>query len=106
MAITREEVLKTARLAHLHLSEHEVRMFTGQLSEIIDYVDQLKELDVSGVPPMSHSTLGEHVERTWREDAARPGLGAEAAVANGPETFRGFFKVPSVIVRPRDESEV
>jgi aspartyl-tRNA(Asn)/glutamyl-tRNA(Gln) amidotransferase subunit C len=99
MAITREQVLKTAALAHLELAPDEVDTFTEQLSAIIEYMDQLNELDTSAVPPMSHSTLGEHVERTWRDDDIRPSLGREAATANAPETFAGFFKVPSVITR-------
>ena len=100
MAITREQVTKTAALAHLELGPEEGDTFTGQLSASIDYMSQLDELDTSDAPPMSHSTLGEHVERTWRDDAVRPSLGSEAATANAPERFRGFFKVPSVITRP------
>ena len=99
MAITREQVLKTAALAHLELMPEEVDLFTRQLSAIIDYVGQLNELDTTGVPPMSHSTLGEQVERGWREDATRPSLGQELATANAPESQLGFFKVPSVITR-------
>lgn len=104
MAITREQVTKTAALAHLELDAAEVDTFTGQLSAIIDYMGQLDELDTADVPPMSHSTLGEHVERTWREDAVRPSLGQELATANAPEGFHGFFKVPSVISRPKGGS--
>lgn len=99
MAITREQVLKTASLAQLDLTAEEVETFTAQLSEIIEYMGQLDELDTADVAPMSHSTLGEHVERTWRDDAVRPSLGQEAATANAPETFHGYFKVPSVITR-------
>ena len=99
MAITREQVLKTAALAHLELAPHEVDTFTGQLSAIIEYMGQLNELDTTTVPPMSHSTLGEHVERTWRDDEVRPSLGQDAATANAPEAFGGYFKVPSVITR-------
>ncbi len=99
MAITREQVVKTAALAHLELPDDEIETFTGQLSAIIDYMGQLNELDTSQVPPMSHSTLGEHVERTWRPDTVTPSLGSAVATANAPEGFRGFFKVPSVITR-------
>jgi len=99
MAITREEVLKTAALAHLELTPEEADLFTEQLSGIIEYVDQLKELDTSDVPPMSHSTLGEHTERSWREDVVRPSLGADAATAGAPEPQLGYFKVPTVIKR-------
>ena len=68
-------------------------------------MDQLNELDTSDVPPMSHSTLGEHVDRTWRPDEVRPSLGRDAATANAPEPFAGFFKVPSVISRSGDRGE-
>jgi len=103
MAITREQVERTAALSYLELEPAELETFTVQLSAILDYMSQLDELDTSDVAPMSHSTLGEHVERTWREDAVRPSLGQEAATANAPEKFRGFFKVPSVITRPSSE---
>lgn len=105
MAITRDEVLKTATLAHLDLSEREAETFTAQLSSIIEYMGQLNELDTSEVPPMSHSTLGEHVERTWRDDEVAPSLGSETATANAPESFHGYFKVPSVITRATGESD-
>ena len=104
MAITREQVRKTAALAHLELRDDEVATFTDQLSAIIDYMGQLNELDTSAVPPMSHSTLGEHVERTWRHDTVTPSLGAAVATANAPEGFRGFFKVPAVITRATGDS--
>jgi aspartyl-tRNA(Asn)/glutamyl-tRNA(Gln) amidotransferase subunit C len=105
MAITREEVIKTASLANLSLGELEVETFTAQLSSIIDYMQQLREVDTSEVPPMSHSALGEHVERTWRPDAPAPSLGSETATANAPERFHGFFKVPAVITRGSDAGE-
>jgi aspartyl-tRNA(Asn)/glutamyl-tRNA(Gln) amidotransferase subunit C len=105
MAITREQVEKTAKLAHLELPADEIGTFTKQLSAIIDYMDQLNELDTSSVPPMSHSTLGEHVERTWRDDVVVPSLGSAVATANAPEAFRGFFKVPAVITRAGGEGE-
>ena len=104
MAITREQVTKTATLAHVELADREVETFTEQLSAILEYMDQLNELDTAEVPPMSHSTFGEQVERTWREDTVRPSLGQSAATANAPEGFRGFFKVPSVITRSPEES--
>jgi aspartyl-tRNA(Asn)/glutamyl-tRNA(Gln) amidotransferase subunit C len=103
MAITRDEVEKTAALGHLELAPDEVETFTGQLSAILEYMAQLDELDTAKVPPMSHSTIGEHVERTWREDVVRPCLGQELATANAPEGRRGYFKVPSVISRPGRE---
>lgn len=105
MAITKDQVSKTAALAHLELTPDEVDTFTGQLSAILEYMEQLDELDTSDIPPMSHSTLGEHVERTWRDDIVQPSLGSKTATANAPEAFRGFFKVPSVITRTSGGSD-
>jgi len=106
MSISREVVLKTAALAHLELSGEDADRFAAQMSEILAYMDQLAELDTAGVPPMSHSTHAEHVERTWRADIVKPSLGSALATANAPEGFGGYFKVPSVITRaPREREE-
>jgi aspartyl-tRNA(Asn)/glutamyl-tRNA(Gln) amidotransferase subunit C len=105
MAITREQVEKTAELSHLELTPQEVDVFTGQLSSIIEYVGQLEELDTSDVPPMSHSTLGEQVHRTWRADEVQPSLGSELATMAAPEHQRGYFKVPSVISRSKGDAD-
>lgn len=105
MSISREVVLKTAALAHLDLSSEDADRFAAQMSEILAYMDQLGELDTAEIPPMSHSTLSEHVERTWRPDVVQPSLGAERATANAPEGYRGYFKVPSVITRATSESQ-
>lgn len=105
MSITRDLVLKTAALAHLDMPVEEADRFAVQLSAILSYMDQLEELDTTDVPPMSHSTMSEHVERTWRHDLVQPSLGADVATANAPEGFRGYFKVPSVITRSTGEPE-
>jgi len=106
MSITREVVLRTALLAHLEIGDEEAGVLSQQLSSILDYMDQLGELDTSDIPPMSHSTLAEEVDRTWRRDEPRPSLGQSIATANAPEAFHGYFKVPSVITRATgDEKE-
>jgi aspartyl-tRNA(Asn)/glutamyl-tRNA(Gln) amidotransferase subunit C len=99
MSITRDVVLKTAALAHLEFPAGDADRLAAQMSEILDYMDQLGELDTADVPPMSHSTVSEHVERTWRHDIVQPSLGTATATANAPEGFHGYFKVPSVITR-------
>ena len=50
MAISKEEVLKAASLARMELSPEEVELFSGQLESILGFIDQLKEVDVSGFP--------------------------------------------------------
>ncbi|MBK6314901.1 MAG: Asp-tRNA(Asn)/Glu-tRNA(Gln) amidotransferase subunit GatC [Blastocatellia bacterium] len=105
MSITRDVVLKTATLAHLELSPDDADRFAAQMSEILSYMDQLGELDTTNVAPMSHSSIAEHVERTWRHDVVKPSLGTSVATANAPEGFHGYFKVPSVITRATGESQ-
>ena len=91
MAISREEVLRVARLAYLELSEEEVARFQEQLSDILDAVSKVSELDLSDVPPTSHPL---DVVNVWGDDEPRPCLSVEEALANAPEREGDYFKVP------------
>jgi len=95
MPISKEEVLYIARLARLEFSEGEVEEFTHQLAKILDYIEKLKELDVTDVEPTYHP-LKELVS-VMREDEPKPGLTQEEALANAPDTARGHFRVPKII---------
>lgn len=97
MPITRTDVEKIAELARLELSEAEVDSFTTQLSAIIGYIDHLDELDVTDVPPMSHSLTGGDPACARRDDAVRPSPGQAAATANAPDAEDGYFRVPKII---------
>ena len=98
MPITRDDVEKIAELARLELTEAEADSFTGQLSAILGYIDQLNEVDTADVPPMSHcSTAGCETEYARRDDVVLPSLGQQAATANAPDAEAGYFKVPKVI---------
>ena len=94
MKITREEVEKVAVLARLELSEEEKDIFTGQMDAILAYVDKLNELDTSGVVPTAHAVP---MENAFRDDAVRPSIGVDNALANAPERAEGFYRVPKVI---------
>ncbi|PYV08409.1 MAG: Asp-tRNA(Asn)/Glu-tRNA(Gln) amidotransferase GatCAB subunit C [Acidobacteria bacterium] len=96
MAITRDEVLKIAALAHLHFSEEEIRAFTGQFERILDYVAKLEEVDVTGVEPTSHVSAAEGAQ-LLRADEVRPSLPVSEALANAPDAGHGHFKVPKVL---------
>ena len=98
MAITREEISKIAELARLHFSDEELAEFTFQFQRILDYVEQLKELDVEGIEPTSHVSLSPDFEKhMFREDEARPSLPVEESLANAPDPGMGHFRVPKVI---------
>ncbi len=94
MKITRAEVEHVARLARLELSAEEAETFTGQMDDILAYVDKLNELDTTGITPTSHAVP---VENAFRADEVRPSIGTDNALANAPDRVEGFFRVPKVI---------
>ena len=94
MAISREDVAYVAQLSRLALTEGETERLTRQLGRILDYVNQLNELDTRQVEPMSHP---HEVQNVFRPDEARPGLAPEEALANAPKTTANMFRVPRVI---------
>jgi aspartyl-tRNA(Asn)/glutamyl-tRNA(Gln) amidotransferase subunit C len=94
MSISVEEVQYIAALARLRFSEEEQQQLAEQMSTMLDYVDQLNELDTSGVPPMSH-VLDLH--NVFREDKAQQRISHEEALQNAPDADGDFFRVPKVI---------
>ncbi|GLI38093.1 Asp-tRNA(Asn)/Glu-tRNA(Gln) amidotransferase subunit GatC [Geobacter hydrogenophilus] len=94
MKITKAEVDAVALLARLELTPGETETFTGQMDAILAYVEKLNELDTSGIIPTSHAVP---VENAFRDDAVRPSIGVESALANAPDRVEGFFRVPKVI---------
>jgi aspartyl-tRNA(Asn)/glutamyl-tRNA(Gln) amidotransferase subunit C len=95
MALSLEEVRRIAALARLRLTPEEERTFAGQLSAILDYVAELRELDVTGVEPMTHALAGEGPD--LRADVLLPCLPPEEALANAPAREGMYFKVPRII---------
>jgi aspartyl-tRNA(Asn)/glutamyl-tRNA(Gln) amidotransferase subunit C len=94
MKITREEVLKIAKLSRLSLSDAEVGTMTSQLDAILEHVAQLNALDTKDVVP----TTGMAQSRTpLRPDVPRPSLSQEVALANAPRPGGGGFLVPKVL---------
>jgi aspartyl-tRNA(Asn)/glutamyl-tRNA(Gln) amidotransferase subunit C len=92
--ITRQEVEHVARLARLGLSGEEIERMRAQLDAILSYVDKLNELETRDVPPTSHVLP---VTNILREDAIRPSLSQEEALANAPDRQETFFRVPRIL---------
>ena len=90
--INREQVLHVARLARLELSDAEVETMAEELSGILEHVDRISELDLSGVEPTSHVVA---LENVLRADEPRPSLTRDRALENAPDTADGAFRVPS-----------
>lgn len=81
--LTREETRHIANLANLTLSEDEVRKFSGQLSEVLDYIEKLKEVETKNVEPTSQVT---GLENVFREDEIKPPL----------KIKEGFFRTKAI----------
>jgi aspartyl-tRNA(Asn)/glutamyl-tRNA(Gln) amidotransferase subunit C len=81
-------------LAKLELSPEEAQAAKKDMEEMLDYIDQLNELDTSGMEPMSHVFP---VNNVFREDVVTNGDGSAATLANAPSMKDGGFKVPKTI---------
>ena len=92
--IDRATVEHVARLSRLALSEQEFALFETQLARILEYIDKLKELDTTGVPPLSHP-LG--LKNVFREDEVRASAPREEALSNAPARTEEAYKVPVVV---------
>jgi len=92
--IHEDEVLRIARLAHLDLSPEEIARMTRELGNILSYVTQLEELDVSAVPATAHV----QIERTpLRADVPHESLPRELALREAPKVSQDGFAVPAFV---------
>ncbi|QDZ41252.1 Asp-tRNA(Asn)/Glu-tRNA(Gln) amidotransferase subunit GatC [Euhalothece natronophila Z-M001] len=89
-----EQVQKVAHLARLELTPEEEEQFTTQLSGILEYVEQLNELDTTDVPP---TTRAIDVENVTRPDEVRPYSDQEALLQQAPNREDEFFQVPQIM---------
>ena len=92
--ISKDEVAHVAHLARLEFDETEMEKFTAQLNDILRYMDNLNEVDTSGVAPMTHAIAQKNA---FREDTVGSSLPSEDSLANAPEARGGCFQVPKVI---------
>ena len=92
--IDREQVRKVALLARLELTPEQEEQFTSQLSSILDYFEQLSELDVSDVEPTARAI---DVNNVTRPDALQPFADRIAILDIAPEQEGDFFKVPKIL---------
>lgn len=88
------DVAYVARLARLRLDERERALLQGQLEDILEYVNALREVDVSGIEPMTQAIDAVNVVRG---DEVEPGLDRDEVLANAPRARLGQFIVPRII---------
>ncbi len=94
MSVDIDTVKRVARLSRIAVTEEEASRMTGELNVILGFVEQLSEVDVAGVEPMT-SVIP--MEMKKRQDAVTDGDKATDIVANAPATEENFFLVPKVV---------
>lgn len=94
MIIDQEEVKRVAHLARLEITPEEEKEFTNQLSSILEYFNQLSELDTTDVLP---TTRAIDISNITREDVQKVDGNREALLDNSPEREEDFFRVPQIL---------
>ena len=94
MAIDAATVKKVARLARIAEPQDRVESLARELSSILNWIEQLNEVDVEGVEPMTSAV---HQALPMRDDVVTDGGDAERVLANAPKRAGGFFVVPKVV---------
>ena len=92
--ITIQEVEHVANLARLTFDEEQKEKLAEQLARILDYIEQLNELDTESVEPTSHAIP---VKNVVRPDVVSPSLTQDEALANAPSNVDGLFEVPKIV---------
>ncbi len=92
--IDEAQVRHISHLSRLKPTDDEVHLFSEQLSAIIEYVEQLNEVDTTDVPPTAHALP---IHNVFREDEPHRSLDPDQALANAPHREGSFFAVPKVL---------
>lgn len=93
MALTLAETEHVARLARLRLSGEELEKMRAQLSNILEYIEMLQDLDVSDIPPTAQVT---DLVNVLRPDQVTPSLDRADALLNAPAQAEGMFRVNAI----------
>ena len=94
MALTREEVLKSAKLSKLSFEEKEIEKFQIELNDILGYIDMLNEVDTSKVEPLVYIN---DVVNNFREKEEKKSLEITKVLLNAPESAENAIVVPKVV---------
>jgi aspartyl-tRNA(Asn)/glutamyl-tRNA(Gln) amidotransferase subunit C len=94
MSLDEATVARIARLARIAVPEAELRPLAGELSHILEWIEQLNEVDTKGVPPMTSVVA---MRLAWREDQVTDGGRPEDILKNAPARQGDYFVVPKVV---------
>ena len=92
--IDEAQVRHIAKLARLRLSDDEIARFSGQLADIVAYVQQLAEVNTADIEPLAHPLP---LTNVMRDDEPHQPFDSATALANAPQREGSFFKVPAVL---------
>lgn len=93
-AISREDVVHLARLAHIEMSDAELDKMTGELGVIVEAIASVSEAASADVPATTHPIA---LFNVFREDVVGPTLTAEEALLNAPDSVDTRFRVPAIL---------
>ncbi len=94
MSVDKKTVSKVARLARIAVPEERLEPMAKELNTILAWIEQLNEVDVEGVEPMTTPVA---MELPMREDVVTDGSIRDQILANAPRSEDGFFVVPKVV---------
>ncbi|MFH1640798.1 MAG: Asp-tRNA(Asn)/Glu-tRNA(Gln) amidotransferase subunit GatC [Candidatus Omnitrophota bacterium] len=94
MAISKDTVKYVAHLARIELKTKEVEKLSGELKDILGFIDKLNKADIQDINPTSHILP---INNVLRDDHRNPSLGSDEALNNAPCKEGNFFSVPKVI---------
>jgi aspartyl-tRNA(Asn)/glutamyl-tRNA(Gln) amidotransferase subunit C len=94
MEVTREDVLRCAKLTNLNLQEEEIEPMRVAMTQLLNQAERLNDLPLEGVEPTTH---GLQLPLPRRPDEAHPWFTQEEALANAPRKEQGHFVVPKVL---------
>ena len=94
MSIDTDTVRKVAHLARIKVDEERLAPLANELNGIVNWIEQLGEVDTAGVTPMASVV---EMTAAWRDDEAKDGGYPDKVVANAPAPHDAFFTVPKVV---------
>lgn len=98
--LTDEDIKHVAKLANLKLTESEIKKYKGQLTEIIDYIHELSEVDTKGIEGAARTTT---LNNVFKEDVVKDSITQKDALSGTEKTHNGYFKVPAILAERSDE---
>ena len=94
MSVSKEDVKHIAKLSKLNLTEKELEKYTNELSSIVDFANELSNINVDGVKPTAHIL---DIKNVFRKDEVQPSYDREEILKNAPSKDAGCVTVPKVV---------